>query len=182
MAKFIKTGIPGLILVELQDYPDQRGYFLESFKQAEYSEQLQSNPFIQDNESQSVYGVLRGLHYQAAPFEQAKLVRVVQGRVLDVVVDIRRESASFGQHYSAELTGDFKQQLYIPRGLAHGFITLSESAIFQYKVDNAYSPEHERGIRYNDPQLNIDWQIPESKMNISEQDKLLPLLGELPTT
>jgi len=174
MANFAETGIPELILIQPEVYSDERGYFFESFKQDEYTAQLQVNSFIQENESKSTYGVLRGLHYQVAPFEQAKLVRVVKGKVLDVVVDIRRDSAQFGQHFSTELTEDNKQQLYIPRGLAHGYITLSESAIFQYKIDAIYSPEHETGIRYDDPDLAIDWCIPLSEIVVSSRDQLLP--------
>ena len=174
MANFTETGIPELILIQPEVYSDERGYFFESFKQDEYTAQLQVNSFIQENESKSTYGVLRGLHYQVAPFEQAKLVRVVKGKVLDVVVDIRRDSAQFGQHFSTELTEDNKQQLYIPRGLAHGYITLSESAIFQYKIDAIYSPEHETGIRYDDPDLAIDWCIPLSEIVVSSRDQLLP--------
>ncbi|MFC1481750.1 dTDP-4-dehydrorhamnose 3,5-epimerase [Candidatus Neomarinimicrobiota bacterium] len=179
MADFFETGIPGLILIQPKVHRDGRGYFFESFKQDEYTDRLQTNPFIQENESKSAYGVLRGLHYQAPPFEQAKLVRVVKGKVLDVVVDIRRDSRQYGEHYSTELSEDNMQQLYIPRGLAHGFVTLSESAIFLYKVDNKYSPEHERGIRYDDPDLAINWDIPISKIITSPSDEKLPAFREI---
>jgi len=166
------TNITGCFIIENKIFGDERGYFLESFNTATFKNLTGLEPlFVQDNQSYSSYGVLRGLHYQTGEYAQAKLVRVLQGRVLDVVVDIRKDSPSFGQHFSLELSDDNKQQLYIPRGLAHGFVVLSETANFFYKCDNLYNKASEGGIMCNDTDLNIDWQVPETAMILSEKDK-----------
>jgi len=151
-------------------------YFFESFSQKEFQEKVCHTVFVQDNESKSKYGVLRGLHFQKPPFEQAKLVRVVRGKVLDVAVDIRRDSPSFGRHVSTELSEENKRQLFIPRGFAHGFAVLSEEVIFQYKCDNYYAPPYEGAILWNDPQLDIDWKLPAEAILLSEKDKKNPTL------
>lgn len=173
------TAIPDVILVEPKVWGDDRGYFMETFRQ----DRLEEAPgfsvrFVQDNESKSVQGVLRGLHYQLPPFAQSKLVRVVEGRVLDVAVDIRLGSPTFGQHVAVELSGENKRQLFIPRGFAHGFVVLSQSAIFQYKVDNYYSKECDRGIAFDDPALGIDWGLPKEKLLLSDKDTKQPLLKD----
>lgn len=173
---FIETGFDGLKVFEPRVFADSRGYFFESFNQKTFSEAGIDAVFVQDNESKSGYGVLRGLHYQLNPFAQAKLVRVVEGRVLDVVVDIRKGSPSFGKHFAVELTAENKKQLFIPRGFAHGFSVLSETCIFQYKCDNYYSKESEGGIAFNDPLLGIDWGIDLDKAIVSEKDRSLPLM------
>lgn len=176
---FIKTQIPEIIIIEPKVHGDNRGYFVETFRQ----DKLESFVgykinFCQDNESKSSRGVLRGLHYQLPPMAQTKLVRVIQGRVLDVAVDIRKNSPTFGKHVSVELTAENKRQVLIPRGFAHGFIVLEDDTIFAYKVDNYYSPQNDRGISFNDPALNIDWQIEHSKLNLSDKDTKQPLLSE----
>ena len=169
--KFIKTQIPDVIIIEPKVHGDNRGYFVETFKQNEFDAAVGYKVnFIQDNESKSSYGVLRGLHYQLPPFAQSKLVRVIEGSVLDIAVDIRTGSPTFGLHVRCELTGDNKRQLFIPRGFAHGFIVTSETAIFTYKVDNYYAPDHDRGIAYNDSELGIDWDVEKSKLQLSEKD------------
>ena len=174
---FFPQGISDLILIEPTIHKDERGYFFETFKHDFFKKSLGFEVnFIQDNESQSTKGVLRGLHYQIPPFEQTKLVRVIQGKVLDVVVDIRRNSKTFGQHIAVELSSENKFQLYIPPGFAHGYVVLSESAIFAYKVDSFYSSSHDRGIAYNDPKLDIDWKLPISELKLSEKDKKHPNL------
>ncbi|MBT8253226.1 MAG: dTDP-4-dehydrorhamnose 3,5-epimerase [Flavobacteriaceae bacterium] len=175
--KAIETGLDGCMILEPQVFEDQRGYFIESYNK-ETIEQLLGDKvnFVQDNESSSKYGVLRGLHYQRGEFAQAKLVRVVQGIVLDVAVDIRPDSKTFGQYVACELSGENKKQLFVPRGFAHGFIVMSENAIFSYKCDNFYNKEAEGGIIFNDPKLNIDWILSESEFIISEKDLLLPKL------
>jgi len=175
---FSETGIPGLLIFEPKVFGDTRGYFFESFNEKNFIQRGIRENFVQDNESSSVYGVIRGLHYQASPYEQAKLMRVIEGRILDVVVDIRNGSPSYGKTYAVELTGENKKQLFIPTGFAHGFSVLSEKAVVLYKCNNFYNKESESGIRYNDPQLNIDWKIPADKAIISDKDKILPLFAD----
>lgn len=176
---FASTAIPEVILIEPKVWGDERGYFMETFRQDRLEEALGfSVRFAQDNESKSAQGVLRGLHYQLPPYAQSKLVRVVEGRVLDVAVDIRFGSPTFGRHVSVELSGENKRQLFIPRGFAHGFAVLSESAIFQYKVDNAYSKECDQGIAFDDPALEIDWGLPKEKLLLSDKDTKQPLLRD----
>lgn len=167
----IKTHIEGVLILEPKIFIDERGYFFESFSQRLFEERVAKTVFVQDNESQSRYGVLRGLHYQLPPYEQAKLVRVVSGKVLDVAVDIRPQSPTFGQHVAVELSDENKRQFFIPHGFAHGFAVLSETAVFQYKCDNYYAPDHEGGILWNDPSLAIDWRLPEKDIILSEKDK-----------
>ncbi len=171
--KFIKTKIRGVIIIEPKVFGDERGYFFESFNQKEFEENIGKINFIQDNESESFRGVLRGLHFQKPPFEQAKLVRCIKGKVLDVAVDIRENSKTFGQHVSVELSGENKRQLFIPRGFAHGFVVLSEKATIAYKVDNDYAPNYESGIIWNDKDLNINWQLNENELTLSDKDKKL---------
>lgn len=169
--QFTRTDIADVIIIEPQVFGDERGYFVETFCHDKLEEFLGYKiNFIQDNESKSSYGVLRGLHYQMNPAAQTKLVRAIQGRVLDIAVDIRKGSPTFGQHVSVELTSENKKQLFIPRGFAHGFIVLSKEAIFAYKVDNYYSPENDKGIAFDDSEFAINWQIPHSKMSLSEKD------------
>lgn len=172
-----ETKLEGCFILEPTKYADSRGYFFESFNEAKFEELTgQNGHFVQDNQSASTYGVIRGLHFQKGEFAQAKLVRVLEGVVLDVAVDIRVGSATYGQWVGVELSAENNLQLYIPRGFAHGFSVLSETAVFAYKCDNIYNKESEGGLRYDDPQLNIDWQIPEEKINLSEKDILLPFL------
>lgn len=172
----IKTAIEGVIILEPKVFGDERGYFFESFSQREFEEKVCKTTFVQDNESKSSFGVLRGLHFQKGEYAQAKLVRVVQGKVLDVALDIRKDSPTFGQHVAVELSDENKRQFFIPRGFAHGFVVLSKEAIFQYKCDNFYAPQHEGGIAWNDPALRIDWKIDHKDALLSEKDKLnLPL-------
>jgi dTDP-4-dehydrorhamnose 3,5-epimerase len=173
--EFIKTHIPDILICKPKVILDERGYFYESYKKSVLEDFIGAPlNFIQDNEAKSTKGVLRGLHYQLPPFAQTKLVRVIQGSVLDVVVDIRRNSATFGQHVALEISEENKLQLFIPKGFAHGYIVLSETAIFAYKVDNYYHKESERGILYNDKDLNIDWKYPINELLISEKDKVQP--------
>lgn len=167
----IKTDIEGLVIIEPRIFNDDRGYFYESFSQQEFEEKVCNTVFVQDNQSKSSYGVLRGLHFQKAPFAQSKLVRVVKGAVLDVAVDIRKGSPTYGKHIAVELTEENHRQLFIPRGFAHGFVVLSEEVIFQYKCDNFYSKESEGSLMFNDADLNINWMIPEEKAILSEKDK-----------
>ena len=175
--KAVETALEGCLILEPRVFRDHRGYFIESYNKKTLDEILGSDvEFVQDNESSSSYGVLRGLHYQTGEHAQAKLVRVVEGTVLDIAADIRPGSKTFGQYVSIELSAENKKQLVVPRGFAHGFIVLSEKAIFSYKCDNFYKKEAEEGIIYNDPQLNIDWILPESEFIISEKDLLLPKL------
>ncbi|MDP4262672.1 MAG: dTDP-4-dehydrorhamnose 3,5-epimerase [Bacteroidota bacterium] len=174
---FIATDIPGLLVFESKVFTDSRGYFFESYNERNFTGQGIEVKFVQDNESSSQYGVIRGLHYQLAPFAQAKLIRVLEGTILDVAVDIRKGSPSFGKSFSIELTAENKKQLYIPAGFAHGFSVLSEKAVVFYKCDSFYNKESEGGIRFDDPQLNIDWKIPAGKEIISDKDKLLPLFA-----
>ena len=174
----IKSNIDEVVIIEPQIHSDSRGYFFESFNQKEFEEKVCKTTFVQDNESKSSFGVLRGLHFQKPPFAQSKLVRVVKGAVLDVAVDIRTGSPTFGQHVSIELTEDNHSQFFIPRGFAHGFSVLSEEVIFQYKCDNLYAPQYEGAIAWDDPDLGIDWHIPKDKMLLSEKDKIHPRLKE----
>jgi dTDP-4-dehydrorhamnose 3,5-epimerase len=166
-----KTSIEGLVIIEPRVFEDERGYFMESYKESFIKENFPNIHFIQDNESMSSYGVLRGLHFQKTPFEQTKLVRVIEGEVLDVAVDIRQNSPTFGKWKSVILSGSNKKQFFIPKGFAHGFVTLSENAIFSYKVDQEYDKFSETGIAFNDKDLNIDWQISESDIILSQKDQ-----------
>ena len=175
----IKTGIDGLFVLEPCVFGDSRGYFFETWKKETYEQAGIFCDFVQDNESKSSFGVLRGLHWQAAPYTQAKLVRVVSGAVLDVAVDIRKNSPTFGKHMAVELSGENKLQLFIPRGFAHGFAVLSEEAVFNYKCDNVYMPSAERGMRFDDPALGIDWRVKPDKWNLSEKDKKHPSFAEI---
>ena len=175
----IKTHIQGLVIIEPRVFGDTRGYFLESFSQKNFEEQVCNTVFVQDNESKSTYGVLRGLHFQKPPYAQSKLVHVVQGKVLDVAVDLRIGSPTYGQHASVELSEKNKRQFFIPQGFAHGFVVLSNEAIFQYKCDNYYAPQAEGSLLWNDPDLGIDWKIPADKIILSDKDKISPLLKDL---
>lgn len=168
----IKTAIDGVVIIEPKVFKDVRGYFLESFSQREFEEKVRKINFVQDNESMSSYGVMRGLHFQAPPFTQSKLVRCVKGAVLDVAVDIRKGSPTYGQHVAVELTEDNHCQFFVPRGFAHGFAVLSETAVFQYKCDNFYAPQADGGISIKDDSLDIDWKIPVEKALLSEKDTL----------
>ena len=179
MMEVVETNIEGVIIIEPRIFKDDRGYFFESFSQREFEEKVCKTTFVQDNESKSGYGVLRGLHFQKPPFAQSKLVRVIKGAVLDVAVDIRKGSPTFGQYVSVELTSDNHRQFFIPRGFAHGFSVLSEEVIFQYKCDNFYSPQSEGAIAWNDPDLNIDWRIPVEEVILSEKDSKHPKLKDL---
>ena len=177
--KFISQSIPGLILIEPKIYGDERGYFTETFRKDLFEKALGYKVnFIQDNESRSVKGVLRGLHYQIPPFDQNKLVRVIQGSVLDIAVDIRKDSSTFGRHVAIELNEDNKCQLFIPHGFAHGFVVLSNYAIFSYKVDNYYSPSNEQGIAFDDEQLAIDWILSTKDLQLSIRDQNYPKLAD----
>lgn len=176
--EFIKTDIEGVFIIEPKVFNDARGYFMEAWKQSEFNENVGRVDFIQDNESKSSFGVLRGLHYQKGNTSQSKLVRVIKGRVLDVAVDIRKSSPTFGKHVMVELSEENKRQFFIPRGFAHGFLVLSEEAIFTYKVDQPYSPQTEAGIRWNDPALGIEWPIDFSKVQTSEKDLNQPFLKD----
>jgi len=173
---FIEIDIQGVWIIEPKVFGDVRGYFMESYKESEFRKHIGEINFIQDNESRSTKGVLRGLHYQEDPYAQAKLVRVIQGTVLDVAVDIRKDSKTFGKYVAVELSEENKRQLFIPKGFAHGFYVKSETALFTYKVDNLYAPDYERSIRYDDPVISIDWQI-EGEIIVSEKDRKAPLLG-----
>ncbi|PHQ65688.1 MAG: dTDP-4-dehydrorhamnose 3,5-epimerase [Sulfurimonas sp.] len=176
---FIRTEIPDVVICEAEVHGDTRGYFVETFRQDKLEEFLGFTiDFCQDNESKSSRGVLRGLHYQLSPAAQTKLVRVIQGKVLDVAVDIRKGSPTFGKHVAVELTGENKRQLLVPRGFAHGFVVLEDNTTFAYKVDNYYSPENDRGIAFNDMDLEIDWQVDASSINLSAKDKIQPRLKE----
>lgn len=178
--KVIKTKLEGVVIIEPQVFFDDRGYFFESFSQQRFNEQVAPITFVQDNESKSSYGVLRGLHFQKPPFAQSKLVRVVKGKVLDVAVDLRKGSPTFGQYESVVLSEENKRQFFIPQGFAHGFAVLSsEEAIFQYKCDNYYAPQSEGSVRWNDPTIAIDWQLPEKDIILSAKDEKAPLLSQL---
>jgi dTDP-4-dehydrorhamnose 3,5-epimerase len=176
--EYIKTEIEGVYIIEPKVFNDARGYFMEAWKQTEFNEYIGKVDFIQDNESKSSFGVLRGLHYQKGELSQAKLVRVIKGKVLDVAVDIRKSSPTFGKHVMVELSEDNKRQFFIPRGFAHGFLVLSEEAIFTYKVDNPYAPQAETGIRWNDPDLAIEWPIDFSEVQTSEKDLKQPFFKD----
>ncbi len=175
---FTETPIKGLTVFQPKVWEDDRGYFFESFNANSFKEAGISANFVQDNQSKSTFGVLRGLHYQVGEFAQAKLVRVLSGKVLDVAVDIRNDSPTYGQSYSIILSEENKTQLFVPRGFAHGFVVLSPEAVFYYKVDNFYSKESEGAVKWNDPKLNIDWQIAEKEAVLSEKDGKAPVFGE----
>lgn len=175
----IKTDIQGVVIVEPKVFGDHRGYFFESFSEKDFAEAVGEVKFVQDNESKSSYGVLRGLHFQKPPHAQAKLVRVVKGRVLDVAVDLRKGSPTFGKHVAVELTEENHRQLFIPRGFAHGFAVLSDEAVFQYKCDNYYAPQSEGSVLWNDPDIGIEWGIPSEDVMLSEKDRNAPLLKDL---
>lgn len=172
----IRTEIEGVVVLEPQIFRDDRGYFFESFSEREFKEKVADVHFVQDNESRSCYGVVRGLHFQKPPHAQAKLVRVIKGAVLDVAVDIRKGSPTFGRHVAVELTGDNHRQLFIPHGFAHGFSVLSDEVVFQYKCDNFYAPLSEGAIAWDDPDLGIDWKVPADKVTLSEKDRRHPRL------
>ena len=179
----ITTDIPEVVIIEPTVFGDHRGYFFESFSQRDFDAKIRRVRFVQDNESKSSYGVVRGLHFQKPPYAQAKLVRVVKGKVLDVAVDLRKESPTFGRYVAMELSEENHRQMFIPRGFAHGFSVLSEEVIFQYKCDNYYAPQSEGAVAWDDPDLDIDWKIPAGKVLLSEKDKKHPrlkdILGEL---
>ena len=179
--KFIKTAIPDVYIIEPLVFEDDRGYFLESFNLEKFEENICTIKFVQDNESKSSKGVLRGLHFQKPPFNQAKLVRCIKGRVMDVAVDIRKGSPTYGKHVAIELTGENKLQLFIPRGFAHGFSVLSDTAVFAYKVDNCYAPESDSGIRYDDKELNIEWGLNKEEVQLSVKDKNLTYFKDFET-
>ena len=176
----IHTALEGVVIIEPRIFKDARGYFFESFSQKEFDEKVMPIRFVQDNESMSSYGVMRGLHYQKMPYTQSKLVRCVKGAVLDVAVDIRHGSPTFGQHVAVELTEDNHRQFFIPRGFAHGFAVLSETAVFQYKCDNFYAPQADAGIQLRDESLGIDWRIPVMEAILSEKDLKQPFLQDAP--
>ena len=177
---FIKTDIDGVIIVEPRVFEDNRGYFFESYNEAEFNNNGITAHFVQDNQSQSKYGVVRGLHCQLGKHAQAKLVRVLKGKVLDVAVDARKNSPTFGKHVAVELSEENKRQLFIPRGFLHGFSVLSEEAVFAYKCDNTYCKEAEFGIRYDDEDIGIDWKVPADKVITSEKDRLANKLKDMP--
>ena len=168
----IKTEIEGVVIIEPRIFRDERGYFYESFSQREFEEKVCRTIFVQDNQSKSSYGVVRGLHFQKPPYYQSKLVRCIKGAVLDVAVDVRKGSPTFGKYVAVELTEDNHRQFFVPRGFAHGFAVLSEEAVFQYKCDNFYNKESEGAVAWNDPELNIDWRVPAENVILSEKDKL----------
>ena len=178
MINVIQTEIPGVVIVEPKVFGDERGYFFESWSQKDFDEQVRPIKFVQDNESKSCYGVLRGLHFQKGKYSQSKLVRVVKGKVLDVAVDIRKGSPTFGKWVSCELTEDNHRQFFIPRGFAHGFVVLSEEAVFQYKCDNLYAPQEEGALAWDDPDLGIEWGVPAEKIILSAKDKVHPRLKD----
>lgn len=176
--KVIKTDIEGVVILQPDLFGDKRGYFMESWSQPRFDEAVRPVRFVQDNESKSRYGVLRGLHYQKGRYSQSKLVRVVKGRVLDVAVDIRRGSPTFGRYVAVELTEDNHLQLFVPRGFAHGFSVLSDEAVFEYKCDNLYAPEQEGAIAWDDPAIGIDWRLPKEEIILSAKDAAHPTLAE----
>ena len=178
MINVIQTEIPGVVIIEPKVFGDERGYFFESWSQKDFDEQVRPIKFVQDNESKSCYGVLRGLHFQKGKYSQSKLVRVVKGKVLDVAVDIRKGSPTFGKWVSCELTEDNHRQFFIPRGFAHGFVVLSEEAVFQYKCDNLYAPREEGALAWDDPDIGIDWGVPSDKIILSAKDKVHPRLKD----
>lgn len=175
----IQTEIPGVVIIEPRIFGDSRGYFFESFSEKNFNEQVAEVKFVQDNESKSCYGVIRGLHFQKPPHAQAKLVRVVKGRVLDVAVDVRKGSPTYGKHVAVELSEENHRQFFIPRGFAHGFAVLSDEAVFQYKCDNYYAPQSEGSVAWNDPDLGIDWKIEPDKVILSEKDSRHPCLKDI---
>jgi dTDP-4-dehydrorhamnose 3,5-epimerase len=176
--KFTKTNIEGLVIIEPIVFGDERGYFLETYNEKQFEEFIGKISFVQDNESKSAKGVLRGLHFQKPPFDQAKLVRCIEGEVLDIAVDVRKNSKTYGKHVAVLLSGVNKRQLFVPRGFAHGFLVLSDTATFAYKVDNTYAPEFDAGIRWNDKELNIKWGMEDSEVIISAKDAELPFFLE----
>lgn len=175
----IKTDIEGLLVIEPRVFGDSRGYFFESYNTKAFEEVVGNVTFVQDNESKSSYGVVRGLHFQKPPYAQAKLVRVVKGKVLDVAVDLRKNSPTFGKYVAMELSEENHRQMFIPRGFAHGFSVLSEEVIFQYKCDNYYAPQSEGAVAWDDPDLAIDWQVPSDKVILSEKDSKHPMLKDI---
>lgn len=177
--KITQTAIPDVYILEPNVYGDDRGYFLESFRQDIIQKNIGELQFVQDNESFSQFGVLRGLHFQKPPFTQAKLVRVLQGEVLDVAVDIRMGSPTYGKHVAVRLSAENKHQLFVPRGFAHGFVVLSETAMFSYKCDNYYAPDHDAGLLWNDPDIGIEWEVDPSEVSLSQKDALQPTLKDL---
>ena len=179
--KFLNTSIEGLVIIEPTVFGDNRGYFLESYNKKKFEEAIGKVSFVQDNESKSSKGVLRGLHFQKPPYAQAKLVSCIEGKVLDIAVDIREGSETYGQHVIIELSGGNKKQVFIPRGFAHGFLVLSNTAIISYKIDNSYAPAYDAGIRWDDPILNIQWGVSESEVLVSEKDAKLPFFSEFKT-
>lgn len=174
----IQTEIPGVVVIEPRVFEDPRGYFFESFSQRDFDSQVREVKFVQDNESKSSYGVLRGLHFQKPPHAQSKLVRVVKGSVLDVAVDIRKGSPTFGKYVAVELSEQNHRQFFVPRGFAHGFVVLTDEVVFQYKCDNFYAPQSEGAVAWNDPDLNIDWKVPADKILLSDKDRRHPLLKD----
>ena len=176
--KCIKTDIEGVLIFEPDVFNDHRGYFIESFSEREIQEYIPAIRFVQDNESGSSFGVLRGLHYQTGKHAQAKLVRAVMGKILDVVVDLRESSPTFGKYIAVELSDENKRQIFIPKGFAHGFVVLSQKAIFQYKCDGYFAPGHEASLRYNDPEIGIEWGIDAEKLVLSNKDRNAPFLKE----
>ncbi len=177
--KVTRTEIEGLAIIEPKVFQDSRGYFFESFSERDFAENVAPVAFVQDNESKSSYGVVRGLHFQKPPHAQAKLVRVVRGRVLDVAVDLRRDSPTYGKYHAVELTEDNHLQFFIPKGFAHGFSVLSEEAVFQYKCDSYYAPQSEGSVLWNDPEIGVDWRIPEEDIILSAKDSKGPLFKDL---
>lgn len=175
----LRTDIEGLVIIEPKVHGDERGYFFESFSERDFAAGVAETSFVQDNESRSVYGVVRGLHFQRPPHSQAKLVRVVKGRVLDVAVDLRKDSPTFGRHVAVELSEENHRQVFLPKGFAHGFSVLSEEAVFQYKCDDYYSPECEEAVAWDDPDLDIDWKVPADKVILSEKDRRHPRLRDI---
>ena len=177
--KVTKTALDGVVIIEPRIFVDTRGYFFESFSQKEFIDKVADTNFVQDNESLSVYGVLRGLHFQKPPYAQAKLIRVIKGLIMDVVVDIRKDSPTFGKYVAVELSEENKLHLFIPRGFAHGFVVLTNDTIVQYKCDNYYHPQSEGGLLWSDPALNIDWKLPLFDIVLSEKDEENPLLKDI---
>lgn len=175
----LRTDIEGLVIIEPKVHGDERGYFFESFSERDFAAGVAETSFVQDNESRSVYGVVRGLHFQRPPHSQAKLVRVVKGRVLDVAVDLRKDSPTFGRHVAVELSEENHRQVFLPKGFAHGFSVLSEEAVFQYKCDDYYAPECEDAVAWDDPDLDIDWKVPADKVILSEKDRRHPRLRDI---
>ena len=177
MKLIIRTDIEGVVLLEPRIFEDERGYFFEAFSEREFAEEVCNTHFVQENEARSTYGVVRGLHFQLPPHAQSKLVRVIKGRILDIAVDIRRGSPTFGQHIAVELSNENRRQIFIPRGFAHGYSVLSQEAVVEYKCDNYYAPESEGGIAWDDADLAIDWMVPADEMKLSERDKHHPTLA-----